>query len=161
MGFFTANTRQSTPKREGLTLLRELYRLREAQSATAKKYTQLALGLRRELPRVALLFAGFSQNASAHAEALNDLLLQNNISVPSKQDPNEDLTVYASSCNADTAQELLHACGAEHRDTAMRYRLLAKAVRSPKAREMLLHLADEGEEQATALDSMGARLSRS
>ena len=160
MGFFASNTRKSTPPRERLAVLRELYRMREAQTQTASTTLQYALHFRNTFPRVALLFAEISKTANSHAEVLQQLLQQNNISLPKK----DAAPVNPCTCEQNdvaSARDALHRSATDCRTLAMQCHLTAKLARNATLQNALLQIAERNEEHASALDSMGARLSRS
>ena len=159
MGFFTAQTRRREPVRERLTVLREIYRMREAQAQAAQGYLADAEAYRLLLPRAALLFAQLSKTASEHARGLEELLLENGISLPCKEGLEGERAQVQPT--AQSLQKALHLCGARCREDAMRYRLTAKAARSERTKLSLVALAEAYEELAAAPDSIAARLSRS
>ena len=158
----TPKNRRSTPQSSAFA--RDVYRafLDELQAMTS--YVQGAVMLARHLPAVARLFDEIARVELSHYEQLGQLLLTLGItpSVNTRlRQESQRLGLNATAEASFFARRTMHEKIRDEERGAAEYRRLANATAEERERNILLKLAEEEIQHATALRGMLERFERS
>ncbi|MBQ3063915.1 MAG: hypothetical protein IJC99_03835 [Clostridia bacterium] len=146
--------------------LRELAEAARAERAATMHYTHAAILAAASTPAAARLFDELARVELSHYEELGQLLLFLDKSLPPSLQGAWQSVFFAKDPHTgqkkpqDTSAFLRNAIEIEQ-STAKSYRHLAEKTREDTAHKLLLRLAAEETEHATALNAMQERMARS